>query len=338
MVVIGDVLQHAHNAVLSRAQALHLVECVLINAFYVRRQGRAVTLERCDHRRDGRHVVVRSIRDLSWLSAQCAYYSSVCNFRIDDVTEHFLHGPAATPCAKEVIVAERPQPVDQLRPRCLDRCSVGCQVPLEFVHLSPRTTLPARRSQETRQRILDAAYQVFVRSGFGGASVDEIIAEADVSKGALYHHFSGKAEIFQAILADHVRQCADQMAAVTDPGVSLRENIERILAVSWQEAQEDAAWPALQMEFWVHATRDEHARSVVVNAQRECRQLVSNMVASLQQAGVLRQGLDPDVAARLFVALNDGILLQWQVEPDDVKPETLVGPMAAMIECFLSAR
>ncbi len=204
--------------------------------------------------------------------------------------------------------------------------------------MTARTTLPARRSQETRQRILDAAYRVFVRSGFGGASVDEIIAEADISKGALYHHFSGKAEIFQAILAEHVRKCADQMAAVTDPDLSLRENIERILAVSWEKAQEDKAWPALQMEFWVHATRDEHARSVVVNSQRECRQLVSNMVASLQQTGVLRPSLNPDVAARLFVALNDGILLQWQVEPDDVKPEALVGPMAAMIECFLSAR
>lgn len=135
-----------------------------------------------------------------------------------------------------------------------------------------------------------------------------------------------------------MRQCADQMAAVTDPDATLRENIERILAVSWQKAQEDAAWPALQMEFWVHATRDEHARSVVVDSQRECRRIVSNMVASLQQAGALQQDLDPDVAARLFVALNDGILLQWQVEPDDVHPQKLVGPMAGMIECFLLSR
>ena len=203
--------------------------------------------------------------------------------------------------------------------------------------MTARTTLPARRGQETRQRILDAAYLVFVRCGYGGASVDEIIAEADISKGALYHHFSGKAEIFQEILAGHVRRCADQMAAVTDASYSLRENIERILLVSWQEAQTDAAWPALQMEFWVHATRDEHARAVVVDSQRECRQLVSNMVASLQQAGVLRKELDPDVTARLFIALNDGVLLQWQIEPTEVKPEKLVAPMAAMIECFLSA-
>ena len=108
-----------------------------------------------------------------------------------------------------------------------------------------RTTLPARRGRETRQRILDAAYAVLVRSGYGGASVDDIIAEADVSKGALYHHFTGKEQIFQAILLDHIRSCAEQMVAAVDPGASLRTNIERILRASWSEAEADPAWPAL---------------------------------------------------------------------------------------------
>ena len=202
--------------------------------------------------------------------------------------------------------------------------------------MSPRTTLPQRRSLETRQQILDAAYRVFVRAGYGGASVDEIIAEADVSKGAVYHHFSGKEEIFQAILADYVRRCADQMTAAFNPDASLRANVENVLRASWETAKADPAWPALWLEFWAHATRDEHARAIVAESNTTCRRLISGTVAALQQAGVLRHEIDPEAAARLFIGVNDGILLQWQVQPDEVDPDALLGPMAEMITCFLT--
>lgn len=203
--------------------------------------------------------------------------------------------------------------------------------------MASRVSLTSRRGQETRQRILDAANAVFVRCGYGGASIDEILSEADISKGALYHHFSGKQEIFKEILADHVRRCAEQMSAATDASASLRDNIANILRASWTEAQRDSAWPALQMEFWVHATRDESARKVVAESFAECRQLIAGMVGALQHGGMARSELDPQAAARLFMAINDGIImLQAQIEPDEVQPDVLIAPMAEMIEGFLT--
>ena len=202
--------------------------------------------------------------------------------------------------------------------------------------MSTRTTLPQRRSIETRKQILDAAYRVFVHVGYGAASVDEIIAEADVSKGAVYHHFSGKEEMFREILGEHVRRCAEQMTGAIDSGASLGANVENVLRASWQTVTSDPAWPALQMEFWVHATRDEHARQIVAESNTTCRRLIAGFVDALQQAGVVRRTLEPEAAARLFIAVNDGVLLQWQVQPDEVDPDALLAPMADMITFFLT--
>ena len=204
--------------------------------------------------------------------------------------------------------------------------------------LRPRTTLPARRSQETRQRILDAAYAVFVRAGYGAASVDEIIAEADISKGALYHHFSGKMAMFQAILADHVRRCAQQMTAAIDPLASIQENVENVLRASWEAVKSDPAWPALQMEFWVQSTRDDTAREVLADSFNQCREVVAGFVAALKNAGVVEGRVDPEAAARLFIAVNDGVLLQWQVQPDEIDPDGLLRPMAQMITRFMTCK
>jgi AcrR family transcriptional regulator len=69
-----------------------------------------------------------------------------------------------------------------------------------------RVTLRERRAQETRQLILDAAYRLFARQGYGQTSVDGIIAEAGASKGAFYHHFASKEELFRALLEDRIRR------------------------------------------------------------------------------------------------------------------------------------
>src|SRR5438874_10218546 len=203
--------------------------------------------------------------------------------------------------------------------------------------MTQRTTLPQRRSAETRQQILDAAYRVFVRTGCGAASVDESIAESDVSKGALYHHFNGKEAIFQALLADHVRRCAEQMTAAIDASASVAGNIRNVLRASIETIRADPAWSVLQMEFWMHATREPWARDAVAASYERCRELMTGTVTVLKQAGIVRDAVDPRSAAILFAALFDGVFVQWQVEPDEVDLDKLLVPMAELITCYLLA-
>lgn len=61
----------------------------------------------------------------------------------------------------------------------------------------PRTDGPA-----TKDRILDAALEVFSERGFEGATVRQIAAKVGVSDPALYSHFKGKKEIFEALMSE----------------------------------------------------------------------------------------------------------------------------------------
>jgi AcrR family transcriptional regulator len=65
--------------------------------------------------------------------------------------------------------------------------------------------------RQRRQHIIDAAMRQFEKRGFGGASVDDICAEAGISKGALYTHFPSKEAIMLALIgqrADVYREIA----------------------------------------------------------------------------------------------------------------------------------
>ena len=63
----------------------------------------------------------------------------------------------------------------------------------------PTTTPPTQRPP-TKDRILDAALDVFSRKGFYGARMDEIVEESHTSKGAIYFHFPNKERLFLALV------------------------------------------------------------------------------------------------------------------------------------------
>jgi AcrR family transcriptional regulator len=79
--------------------------------------------------------------------------------------------------------------------------------------MPPRTR--TRDPDETRRRILEAAFEEFYRNGFQAGRIDMIAAGAGVTKGAVYHHFRDKAELGYAVVEDVVRE--PLLAAYLEP-------------------------------------------------------------------------------------------------------------------------
>ncbi|MBI4236673.1 MAG: TetR/AcrR family transcriptional regulator [Chloroflexi bacterium] len=76
-----------------------------------------------------------------------------------------------------------------------------------FVHAPTKGGTRSIRSGQARERILDAAAEVFADHGYHGASVDQIARASASSKGAIYFHFPGKRQVFFAL----VQRFADQL-------------------------------------------------------------------------------------------------------------------------------
>jgi AcrR family transcriptional regulator len=199
------------------------------------------------------------------------------------------------------------------------------------------STLPQQRKEETRVRILEAAHRVFARRGYEAATVEEVTAECGIAKGALYTHFASKEELFRTILVEHVRRRAAETAARLEPDLPLRESILRIIEASWATCRTDPIWSPLFMEFWALAGRNEWGREAVAGLFDQCSAALAQFLSGAKRAGLVRSDLDVHRAARLLLAVNDGLVLQWQTQPDKVDPEEFLGPMADMITGYLTA-
>jgi AcrR family transcriptional regulator len=88
----------------------------------------------------------------------------------------------------------------------------------------------------TRQALERAARDLFEQRGFAAVSAEEIVAAADVTRGALYHHYGGKEGLFEAVAEAAMRRLheniAQAAAAGRDPLAALKLGISRFLELA----------------------------------------------------------------------------------------------------------
>jgi TetR/AcrR family fatty acid metabolism transcriptional regulator len=110
------------------------------------------------------------------------------------------------------------------------------------------TARPTRRSARTRERIIEAATEVFARRGVHGTRVADIAERAGIAYGLVYHHFRNKEEILSAIFAERWAQYVAYLEELARTPAPFRERMRRLI------------------HFWVETYRhDNDLMTVMIN-------------------------------------------------------------------------
>jgi AcrR family transcriptional regulator len=174
-----------------------------------------------------------------------------------------------------------------------------------------------KRRAETRQRLLDAAMEVFADEGFGRASVEDVCARAGYTRGAFYSNFVSLDEMFLAMWEQRtellLRSAAEAIEATErEPVATLAQGIDRVLDV----AVVDEAWYRVQAEFTAHALRTPGLRRVLADREARIAELLLPFLErALRQVG--RRMLDREAFVAALVAVHEGTAGQVLVEPDN---------------------
>jgi AcrR family transcriptional regulator len=182
----------------------------------------------------------------------------------------------------------------------------------------------------TRERLLRAARGVFARSGFHGASVEEIAAEAGFSTGALYSNFTGKEDLFLVLMEREIDEHAREISEAVRARASIAERATGG-AQQWMtmiEREPDVL--LLFMEFWAYGVRDARVRPKVAARFAQVRELLTTLIAD----GVREFDLELDIPAEQLAvaidALADGIARQKLADPEAV-PDELMGRVLSLL-------
>ncbi|MEV6365114.1 TetR/AcrR family transcriptional regulator [Nocardia asteroides] len=78
------------------------------------------------------------------------------------------------------------------------------------------STARTQQREETRRLLLTQSRRLFAAKGYAAVGLSEIVAASGVTKGALYHHFDSKADMFREVLTQVQQEVGDQVAAAAD--------------------------------------------------------------------------------------------------------------------------
>lgn len=173
----------------------------------------------------------------------------------------------------------------------------------------PRIT-PARASAQ-RERILDAALTCFAREGFHAATMQDIVTESGLSPGAIYGYFKGKTDVVTAIASERhamERRRMEHALAATDLDTSLVRLVEGFV-LGLRDLQE-RKWRRLAVQLWAESLANVRLKREALDGVTQAIELLSPMIGKAQREGRWPAHLDPASAARVLIAILQGISLQ----------------------------
>lgn len=180
------------------------------------------------------------------------------------------------------------------------------------------------RRAETRQRLLDAAAELFAERGIEASSVDAIAERADRTSGAVYDHFNGKAGLLFALLEGWV----DDVAVAIGAELATATSLEARLAALWHNVSDpptgDGRWIALEHELWSYAARNDEARDHLARRYRAAWRGVDEAVAGWDGARDAHVG-------PVLIGLLLGLEMMRRVDPGAVTDEMAIAALRGVV-------
>jgi TetR/AcrR family acrAB operon transcriptional repressor len=167
---------------------------------------------------------------------------------------------------------------------------------------------------KTRQELLDAALLVFSQKGYQAARLSDIARTAGVTRGAIYHHFGSKAELYSTLMDEASAQESGAVRTAIAEGGRLAEIMTRILTYSLALLEADRRLRQI-FELSLFKAGDDPELAEVQRKRLEQTELLVQSTAVIMaqgiEAGDLRPGLDATTVARAFIAYQNGVATLW---------------------------
>ena len=183
------------------------------------------------------------------------------------------------------------------------------------------------RGEQTRAALLEAAQMLFGEHGYAGTSLDEVVAQAGVTKGALYHHFADKESLFLAVYERAQQEASDQAVALF--------------------LQPDA-WSALVdgCRLWIVAHLDPKVRRIVLTDARgvlgwETVRSIETKFSAVALRGALRKAMHAGVVERrplrpLALMLTGALSEACFYVADAEDPDQALTEVGELVEAMLN--
>ncbi len=183
--------------------------------------------------------------------------------------------------------------------------------------MCPNATRDER--QKTHERIIEAAQILFLKKGIAETSMNDIVAESGLSKGALYNHFESKEALLLAIHERQVESTIKSLVSSFPMGATALNKLEILGdAVFTSAAEYPKKFLLMNTEFFIIAARTPALAPGLRRRYDGVHDFIEGLVREGVESGEFREDVDADKVAAILFAAADGLNLHYATAGIDV--------------------
>ena len=202
-----------------------------------------------------------------------------------------------------------------------------------FIYIIPTgryVILKSKLKDSTKNQILEAALRVFVKSGFSKTTMDDIVNESGLSKGAIYHHYGSKKELFLALI-DYWENYFFKNIINKDLTNNNPDELLRDITLDVIKAFKSSKHIFLaELEFWSLSNHDLDVRKRTTELYSKLIVLFRNIISKGVNSG-LYKNIDLDVAALSVMTSLQGVIWFSIFEKTEISAEKYLNDVIEFI-------
>jgi AcrR family transcriptional regulator len=199
-----------------------------------------------------------------------------------------------------------------------------------------RLTREESRAQ-TRERLLEAARELFTERGVNGSSVEQIAERAGYTRGAFYGNFTDKQELVAELLEQRTRSEVAEVSALQREAVSFGDMVEALRQWNRERGEHLPEWMALRLELVLHALRNPDALPTLAQRETLARSTIQTAIEQRLAEHGGTPPADPAHLALIVHALEDGLLIQRLLFPDEIADDVVVDSVNVLLHSWMSS-
>lgn len=166
-------------------------------------------------------------------------------------------------------------------------------------------------------RICRSAVKLFSSKGYHRTTMEDIAADAGLTKGAIYWHFENKRELFRYLVESRLKELDGLISAALSAKASAPEKIQNVFRLCLEYYEKNRDFCALIKVFHAEGSvlLDKEFELWLRSTYARYREMIAEAIRQGVADGSFAPGIDPEAAGAVLVAAFDGLSFQWLVDP-----------------------
>jgi AcrR family transcriptional regulator len=171
-----------------------------------------------------------------------------------------------------------------------------------------------RQREQTKNRIIEVAVELFVRQGYHGTSINDITQKVRITKAAFYSHFDSKGQLLLRIINEYESRYIDQLIrVVTEYDADPVSKLHRAINFNADFAAKNPELCLFLDYLSAELNADVDFLPSLKRVYDKYQSFITDIIAAAIQQGLVNKALNPNLTALIFIAVHHGLVHQWSL-------------------------